>query len=219
MKPTLGEAIESVLAQTRLDFHLLVVDSGQWRGRDDDISRKIAQTWRCYRLHPLIEWRETGEHPDLRLHKCPVAWATNMAFRSWLRGRYVATFYDDDLYYPSFVEKMAGYLDEHPEAAAVWCSQDRLRLAADGTISKLGEIRADAPKSGGWDCAVDGGQVMFRRSVLDFIGDPWMSEEPSSCSHSDGLFLERLGEVAGIVPNIPETLLAHRFTPWSTYTR
>jgi hypothetical protein len=136
-----------------------------------------------------------------------------------IRGRYVCTFYDDDLYYPAFVERMAGFLDGHPEAGAVWCSQDRIKLTESGVPVKVGEITASSPKSSGWDCQVDGAQVMFRRQVLDVIGDPWLPESPGdTCQHSDGIFLETLGAACGTVPNIPEVLLAHRFTPVSTYT-
>jgi hypothetical protein len=67
---------------------------------------------------------------------------------------------------------------------------------------------------------VDGGQIMFRRTVLDAIGDPWLPEDAAdgSCRHSDGIFLEKLGAVCGTVPAIPEVLMDHRFTPISTYT-
>jgi hypothetical protein len=220
MKPYLRQALNSVLGQTRRDLQIVVLDSGQWIGRDDDLSFKMSCVHRDFHTHPLIEWVVTGEGPDLRRDKCPIGWVTNEAIRAGLvRGRYAATFYDDDVWYPTFVERMAGYLDEHPDAPAVWCSQDRIKLDPDGTEYLVGRIEATGPKSQGWDCQVDGGQIMFRREVLDAVGDPWLIEDPGmDCRHSDGLFLEKLGAVCGTVPAIPDVLLAHRFTPLSAYT-
>jgi hypothetical protein len=224
MKPTLHEAIDSVLAQTRLDIHLLVVDSGQWIGRDDELSTYLSDVHRKYSRHPLIEWVTTGEGPTLIRQLCPVGWVTNEVIRAGLiRGRYMCTFYDDDVYEPEFVEEMAGYLDENPDAKAVWCTQDRVRLDRDGTETSLGQIVAGEPKVGAqFDCQVDGAQIMWRREVLNLIGDPWLPEDPanSTCRHSDGIFLDKLGTVCGVVPNLPifRPLLRHRFTPSSTYS-
>lgn len=221
MKPYLRDALDSVLGQTRTDMQVLVVDSGQWIRQSDDRSQAMSAIYRDYHHHPLVDWVTTGEGPDLRRQKCPIGWSTNEAIRAGLiRGRYVSTFYDDDQYHPTFVETMAGHLDEHPEDLAVWCSQDRIRLDADGTETLVGRIEATGRRGPGqFDCQVDGAQIMFRREVLDAIGDPWLPEDPGdSCRHSDGIFLEKLAQVAGSVPAIPQVLLKHRFTPISTYT-
>jgi len=221
MKPTLGDAIESVVTQTRTDWECIVMDSGAWIGQPDERSRQMADIFDGLlgRDLPLSVYL-TNEPPDLRSHKCPVSWATNEAIRRGLvRGRYVCHFYDDDLYYPTFIERMAGFLDDHPEAGAVLCAQDRVTLARDGTMNTYGQI---APASGigpgQFDCRVDGGQIMYRRELLDAMGDPWMDESPGDCGHSDGIFLERLAGIVGSVPAIPEVLLAHRNTPYSTYS-
>ena len=219
MKPLVGEAIKSVLTQTRRDIQLVVTDSGQWLHKTDGPSEAMRAIWMYHRSQ--VEWRFTDEPPGLRQHKCPIGWVTNRAFREgWLRGDYIATLYDDDLWYPTFAEKMAGFLDEHPEAFAVWCSQDRLQVSTDGLTRQVGTILATAPKRGNWDNAVDGGQVMFRREALGLIGDPWLTEDPADavCRHSDGMFLEKLGAVAGVVPNIPDVLCANRKTPLSAYS-
>jgi glycosyltransferase involved in cell wall biosynthesis len=221
MKPYLREALSSVVGQTRTDIQVLVLDSGQWINRDDERSAAMAKIYEDYQAHPLVEWVFTGEDPELRREVCPIAFVTNEAIRAGLvRGRYVCTFYDDDVYAPVFVERMAGFLDAHPEARAVWCSQDRVAVSADGSSRSVGQIMATGPRYGPtFDCQVDGAQVMFRRDVLDEIGDPWLPENPGdSCRHSDGIFLDKLGTVCGVVPHIAEVLLAHRFTPISTYT-
>jgi hypothetical protein len=224
MKPTLAEAIDSVLAQTRRDFELVIADSGQWIGRGDDISLALAACHDIYSRHPLIRWITTGEAPGLPSRKCPVSWVTNEAIRAGLiRGRYMCTFYDDDLYEPHFMAEMAGYLDARPDCQAAWCSENRVSLHPDGTQTHSFVIPASVPKSGpSFDCQIDGAQVMWRTSLLDKIGDPWLDEDPadSSCRHSDGLFLNKLGTAAGTVENVPvaDPLVTHRHTPWSAYS-
>jgi hypothetical protein len=220
MKPYLRDALNSLLAQTRqADVAVIVVDSGQWQGRDDHLSKQMRAVYDDFHAEPLIDWVFTGEGPRLKAEACPIAWATNEVIRAGLvRGRYMCAFYDDDRYHPTFMERMAGFLDDNPDAPAVWCSQNRIRLFPDGSEELLGVIAATGPKSVGWDCQVDGGQIMWRTLLMDDIGDPWIPEDPGECRHSDGLFLEKLGAVAGAVPNIPDVLMDHRFTPISTYT-
>lgn len=233
-KPTAGDALASILDQTRLrDVEVLVVDSGQWfdpatgETRDDPVSIAMARIHERYRgLFPFT-WIFTEEPPDLTRRKCPIGWVTNEVIRKgWVRGRYMATFYDDDRYEPEFVARMAGFLDDHPDDAAVWCSQNRVKLHHDGTEELIGVIPAIGPKSPGqYDNWVDGGQVLFRTELLDKIGDPWLTEDPtdSVCRHSDGLFLEKMALAAqasgsAVVHGIADVLYTHRFTQWSTYT-
>lgn len=223
MKPTLATALWSVTHQSRTDIQIIVVDSGQWIGQGDVLSQAMHHLYLQYSVEPRVEWVTTGEQPRLAARVCPISWATNQVIRAGLvRGRYVCTFYDDDRYELNFVERMAGFLDSHPEHRAVWCSQHRSRLLADDvTEVKVGEIIASGPKPPGhFDQLVDGTQVMFRREILDEIGDPWLPESPvdTDCRHSDGVFLERVAARAGVVPNIPEVLVTHRFTRHSTYS-
>lgn len=225
LKPTLADTLDSILAQTRRDFAALILDSGQWVGREDESTdaRVMSRLYACYWDHPLIEWIFTGEGPKLSQQKCPVGWVFNEAVRAGLiRGRYLATMYDDDVYHPDFVAEMAGYLDGHPDAMAAWCTEDRVVLAADGTTTLTGRIEPTGPRSGAsFDCTVDGAQVVIRREVLDMVGDPWLPEDPaiSTCRHSDGIFLDKVGGVCTVHPvQTPHALVTHRFTQWSTYT-
>ena len=220
MKPLVAEALDSIFAQTRRDYEVIVADSGQWIGREDALSREMAAAHWRYSRHPLVEWVTTGEPPDLIAHRCPVAWATNEVIRAGLvRGRYVCTFYDDDAYYPTFIEKMAGFLDANPDRGAILCAQDRLAWAGDGWRS-AGRLGHGELGPGQFDNRVDGGQIMFRRTVLDAIGDPWLPEEPAdgSCRHSDGIFLEKVARACGTVPALPDVLCANRKTPLSRYS-
>lgn len=219
MKPTVGDAIASVLAQTRTDFECVVMDSGQWRGKDDERSLALATAFAEYA--PRVNWQFTGEEPDLGSRLCPVGWATNETIRRGLvRGKYVCTFYDDDEYEPTFVERMVGYLEATGEQA-VWCTQDRVRLLASGEKQHAGRIVASHVLTPGQlDNRVDGGQVMFSLDALMRVGDPWLPEDPrdGTCRHSDGIFLEKLCSVVGEIRPLDEMLYTHRFTPFSTYS-
>ncbi len=217
----LREALESVLAQTRRDIHILVVDSGRWRDQPGlAVARETADVHADYSGHPLVEWAFTGEPENLAQTRCAVGWATNQAIRAGLvRGRYMHTFYDDDRLLPTFTERMAGFLDANPQAGAVWCSQFVGFIDAEGVEQIVAVRAASEPKYGAqFDCRVDGGQVMWRTALLDRIGDPWLPEDRASCYHSDGVFLDKLGEVCGIVPNIPDVLCVNRKTPLSVYS-
>jgi glycosyltransferase involved in cell wall biosynthesis len=226
LKPTLGDAISSVLAQTRKDFQLLVVDSGQWIDRTGDVEDAIKAAYDEYSGHPLVEWITTGEGPDLVYEACPVAYVTNQVIRAGLiRGEFMNTFYDDDLLKPDFFEKMAGFLDENPEADVVFCSEERVKLTPDGDHWPVipNHIMALNSKTSCFDCVIDGAQVMWRSNVLDNMEDPWLPESPSllSCRHSDGIFLENLMAATrdGTMHNIDEVLVTHRITSHSTYQR
>lgn len=208
LKPTITDSLASVAAQTFTDYECIVMDSGQ---------RATVPP-----LPPRVEWHTTGEEPGLADRLCPVGWATNEVIRRGLvRGKYVCTFYDDDEYEPTFLERMVGYLEETGEQA-VWCTQDRVRLLANGERQPAGQIRADhVLHPGELDNRVDGGQVMFTRDALMAVGDPWLPEDPrdGTCRHSDGIFLEKLCRVVGEIKALDVMLYTHRFTPYSTYSR
>jgi hypothetical protein len=219
MKPYLRDTLNSLLSQERRDFEAIVLDSGQWIGQDDVRSKEMASIHAEFAGHPLVRWLTTGELPGLAARSCPSAWVLNRAFRLGLARGYACVISDDDVYQPEFMSKMAGYLDAHPEAQAVWCSLKQTYLYPDGSTSPGRPIVANRPRNGpDLDCSVDGIQVMFRAGVLDVIGDPWCEENPVSCNHADGLFLNNIGAACGSIPYVPDTLCEHRFTPLSTYT-
>lgn len=223
MKPEyLPSSLDSILAQTRLDIQIVLVDSGEWIGRDDMRSVAMADIYHRYHRHPLIEWLNDAQLPGLAQRKCPYTYVVNTVLREGItRGRYVCLFTDDDLYKPEYIEKMAGYLDEHPEAGAVWCSQDRISVQPDGSVAPSGPtILALGPRAGDFDNNVDFLQLMWRRDLLDSMDYPWMNEDPADehCRHADGVFLDRVAALVGSVPNIPDILVTHRYTPISGYS-
>lgn len=94
----IGEAIESVQAQTLADWEYIIVDNGS-TDRTRDIVKDYAA--RDNRIH-LIE-----------NDKNVIAVSLNIAVRA-ARGRFIAQLDSDDVYLPHTLEKMTGALLENP---------------------------------------------------------------------------------------------------------
>ncbi len=220
MKPTLGEAIQSVLKQTRQDFALIIVDSGAWVGKSDPISQVINGIYLDYVIHPRIEWVFTGEKTNMNKETCMVSHVFNSAYEAGLiRGKYVCTFYDDDLYYPIFFEKMAGFLDENLTSDIVRCSE-QWTILEKGQMRDINVLSANKIllNTDEMDCVVDGMQVMYKKTVLDHMEKPIMDTRVEECRHSDGLFFNKMRSVIKQMDYIDEVLCQHRFTPNSVFT-
>jgi hypothetical protein len=211
--PYLKEALQSVHNQTRQDFELVIVNKG-----------KLPEEFHNSFTPDNFTVVYTGESEEMNKEVCMVSTVFNEAYKQGLiRGKYFCTFYDDDIYYPQFIEKMAGYLDTHPEADAVRCSEARTKIFPNQTVTPTSPLEAKDFISGqNFDCVVDGMQVMIRTSVLAKVkekyGDALLPEDINTCSHSDGIFLNRVGEVIDKMHFITDTLCEHRATPLSTYT-
>jgi glycosyltransferase involved in cell wall biosynthesis len=100
---TIGAAIRSVLAQTRSDFELLVVDDGSV----DDTIAVVARFEDDERVR-LFRQQNTG----------PGA-ARNRAINSGA-GRYISMLDSDDLWLPAYLETMAGILDDNPDVGLAY---------------------------------------------------------------------------------------------------
>jgi hypothetical protein len=228
MKPRwLPEALDSILMQTRRDIEIVVADSAEWLGANPGTAptsrQAMRDTYEQYSRHPLITWVTLNQRwpTPLPERACPYTYVWNRIIEAGLvRGKYVAVFTDDDVYAPTFIERMAGYLDEHG-VGAVYCSEEQVRWAGEHEPwAPVRTLAADSYRiAGQFLDQVDMCQVMFRRSTMDWLPQPVFSEAPAdeSCRRADGLFLEQLAQVAGVVPNIPEPLVTHRYTPDSTY--
>ena len=109
----IGATIDSLLAQTRPDWELVVVDD-----RSTDATRDIVAGY---------------TDPRIRLIAAPVnqgpVRARNLAF-TLARGRYVAGLDHDDLCHPERLARQVAYLDAHPPIVLVGTAATELRGSA-----------------------------------------------------------------------------------------
>jgi GT2 family glycosyltransferase len=111
---TIGAAIRSVLAQTRADWELIVVDDGS----TDDTVAAVTPFLSDPRIQ-LVRGENRGQ-----------ATARNTAIAR-ARGRYVSMLDSDDLWMPSYLEAMAGVLERDADVAFgytdAWALDDATR--------------------------------------------------------------------------------------------
>jgi len=151
------EAIGSVLAQTRSDFEIVVVNDGGTRDCEEIIKRVGADRVRYIYI----------EHAGLST-------ALNAGI-AHSRGRYIAYLDDDDVYYPDHIEALADYLDERPEAKVAYSHAKRATQVKEGRSWRV--ARRDVVNREPFDrkrllrsnrLAVL--NVMHRRELVDEIG-------------------------------------------------
>lgn len=97
-----GDAIESMLAQSFSDFELLVVDDGS---TDDSVA--VIESYRDPRVR-LVRNEQNLGIPRTRNRGLELA-----------RGEYIAILDSDDCSYPDRLEKQLAFLDAHPDYAEV----------------------------------------------------------------------------------------------------
>ncbi len=172
--PFIGEAVESVLAQTYPDWELLLVDDGSTDG-----STAIAQAFAA--AHP--DRIRCLTHPG-RANKGASA-SRNLA-TSVARGEFIAFLDADDVYLPDKLAAQVPLLDAHPEAGMLyggteyWHSwtgrpEDRQRdwtwrrfgVPADTTVPPP---RLLATFLGDGDTVPCMGSVLARRRAIEQVG-------------------------------------------------
>jgi hypothetical protein len=107
-----GEAIESVLAQTRAAEQILVVVNG-------------FDNWNHY-TEPLRSYRGKPRLHILYARDPGIPEALNAAL-PWVRTEYIAVHDDDDVWAPDFLATMVGALDADPCAGLALCEYEELR--------------------------------------------------------------------------------------------
>jgi glycosyltransferase involved in cell wall biosynthesis len=217
-KPTLiPEAIGSILGQSYPHWEALVVDSGVLF--DAGYYEQFA-----WRNDSRIRLVRSGETAETRRTRAMAPWCFNECFRRGLvKGELVVYLCDDDVFYPHAFETFADYCRRHPDAQAMYASEDIGVIYPNGWHAIVGERRATVP--GGrscngrpMDCQIDYLQFCHKTDVLKlFADDEYWPEAKATEEHADGLFMERVGEGVTIHP-IDIKVGQNRRTPGSTYT-
>lgn len=120
----LGKALDSVLANTRQDFEVIVIDNAS---RDN--SREVAEEYAAKdsRVRVLVS--------EVNL----IARALNMGVKA-ARGRYIAQLDSDDEYVPHTLQAMVDHLDAHPKCALA-ISYYELMDEGGNTLEDFGIIK------------------------------------------------------------------------------
>jgi glycosyltransferase involved in cell wall biosynthesis len=112
----IGETIESVLAQTRDDWELVVVDNGN----SDEMARVVG----AYTADPRITLiRKVNEGI-----RSGVTAAAAVA-----TGRYLSVLNSDDILHPEFCARMGALVEAEPHIDAVGCDAELFHDPDDGT--------------------------------------------------------------------------------------
>ena len=167
--PYIGEALDSVFAQTYRHFEVIVVNDGS---PDTPALEEMLQPYRD-RIHYLVQ-----ENKGL-------SGARNTGMRA-ASGTYIALLDADDIWLPHYLEEQTKYLREHPQRDLVYCDAEFF-----GDSPEAGILYMDlCPSSGEADfeglisrrCHVFV-SVMARRAVMEQVGS--FDEALRSCEDFD----------------------------------
>jgi hypothetical protein len=212
-----GEAIESLVAQTFSDWEAVVFDSGVLYDRGFFATLPALKD-------PRFRLVRSWETEAIRRSKTIASWCFNECFRKkLLLGQYVTYLCDDDLYYPNAFAAFYQYVQANPHALAMYAAVDMTGVAPNGEKVHFNELRADEIKGrscggGKLDGQVDYLQLCHKASLYDLLGeDEFWPEDRQVIQHADGILLEKIGSRVPIYP-VPEKIGENRKVPLSLNT-
>lgn len=218
------DAMRSVLAQTRTDWELFILENSN-DGMTDKIVKAELERWDelegCGLAH--YERLEGGEIERQRREKYITAWLLNIYYPE-ARGEYIFFLADDDIIDPECLEVMSAELDENPECYVVYAGLRHATPAGPGDCGPFPDAGIPAKDAktfpGSVDSRIDGGQVMHRKACLDALVPPYFEETSHGpvARHADGIFLERLVGRFTFWP-VDRYLITHRWTDKSTWSK
>ncbi len=131
-EPYLRQAVDSVLAQTRSDLELVVVDDGSTDG-SAELLRSLA------RARPAVRFlfHENRGHRGIS-----ASW--NEAFRA-SRGQYLAWIGSDDVWYPEKLARQVALLESRPDVGLVYGLADVIDAQGARTGKVIGSDITAAP--------------------------------------------------------------------------
>jgi glycosyltransferase involved in cell wall biosynthesis len=196
--PYLEAAVMSILKQTFTDFEFVILDDGS-----------TDSTWKA-----LQEYAAQDARIRLFSNESNMGYtrSLNAGFKQ-ARGKYIARQDADDISLPERLEQQVALLDAHPEIGLAGTRrqfidpQDELLDIPDKlTATDNASIQALLLDI---NC-IHHGSFMFRRELLDVIGDYTVELEPSE----DYDFCLRAAEVAQLA-NLSDALYLYRVHPTS----
>jgi spore maturation protein CgeD len=201
----IGEAIDSVINQSFMDWELLIIDDFSTDG-----AAKIIEEYAKY--NPKIIVLRSDLEPDhsvITVNR--YAHNTNLAFKQ-SRGEYITYLCDDDYFLPDRLERMKKYLDENPEVMICYGQQGRITMDGDSFIEM--EPRVSPPIVESAYGIIDQSSVMHRRSLFNEVGG-W-NETPLDWLCGDAGFWRRIARKGYKFHLVPGGITdVHRFNELS----
>ncbi len=189
------KAVDSVIAQTRKDWELIIID-------DDSRNPQLTAAFERMKADSRIRIYRTSMNTN---RDVGLLW--NMALDK-MRGKYWCILDDDNTKLPTFIERMAGYLDGHPQKMGVICFNQLMN--ADAQVVGIHSWKPEDvsfPRNVAQN-QVDSGEMMLRKEVIDKIG--WFDERLNTCEDWD--FVNRLlAEIPDCFGYIHEPLAQYRW--------
>ena len=182
-----GEAVDSVLAQTECDYELIVVDDGS----TDETPRRLRDYGA--RLTVLSQSRRG------------VAAARNLG-ASRAAGKYLAFLDSDDLWHPRKLQRQLAFMERNPDVQI--CQTDEIWLRNGVRVNPRNKHRkpsGDIFRASLELCLVSPSAVMIRRELFERVGG--FDESLPVCEDYD-LWLRISKDTE--VPLIPEALVTRR---------
>jgi glycosyltransferase involved in cell wall biosynthesis len=192
--PWLREAVDSLLAQTYVDWELIAIQNGS-----TDVSADILAGYDDPRIRVIAVRENMGRTPALR-HAFDLA-----------HGEYIAVLDADDVSLPGRLAKQVEYLDARPDVVLVGGWAERI----DGEGNRIGDYTPPADERElydrfGWQNPVVHSAAMYRANEARAVGG-YPADLPFA--QDLGLWL-RLAE-RGRIGMIGEYLARHRTIPSS----
>jgi len=188
----IGDAIQSILAQSFSDFEILLIDDGS-----TDHSVEIMRSYSDTRVQIVCNERNLGI-PRTRNKGLELA-----------RGEYIAMLDSDDRAYPERLEKQVGFLDSHPDYVQVgsWCQM----MDAQGRPLKKIKRQPVSPEDVDVEllfrCSLSNRSIMGRTGILREYG--YRNDYPRCQDYDLHVKLAKNYKLG----NIPECLVYGRIHP------
>lgn len=213
------EAVRSVFSQTFTDWELWILDNST----DDGKTRKVLKKY-IPMEDPRVHFEEIELSPQHRAQYYATAWLMNQYYPK-ANGDIILYISDDDLFQPGLFKSVVDYFDEHQDRHALYFHLVRTRAYAPGQGTKWNEafafIWADRIRSVNClDCQIDGGQIAYRKHVLDAIGQPYFNQgNDLHASHADGTHMEKIPRAGFDFYPLEVKGVIHRHTLLSTWSK
>ena len=185
--PMLGEAVESVLAQTSPDYELIVVDDGS--------TDETTQRLRDYGAHITV----------LTQPRRGVAAARNVGARA-AAAKYLAFLDSDDLWHPNKLQRQLDFMESN--TAVEICQTEEIWIRNGVRVNPRRKHRkpsGDIFRASLDLCLVSPSAVMMRRELFERVGG--FDESLPVCEDYD-LWLRISKDIK--VPLVPEALVTKR---------